>query len=355
MDTGESMGDDPQLTSTKSLEDLATNNFVCGQPNVHSLADRPPTRDRAIASHRPIVILRRHSLMNERTRIKRSSPIDNEKTSARRLSMRKRKSDDLNGIDLSQLAESSLHDSPELVSTSKHPQMPLVSMGHEIFDMNSSWQHSFRAGMNGPRSREKKEMVEEEDFIDRFGDSSSIFAKEVDPTLRQDNTSIVLNTGSITKILSSPQSASFRNVRYQSSGSNESDSPCSVDVFTRGCGACFWERSLAWSEDDEDDNDSIVHPAKALKNDVIREHLSVPIHLGKEFDQINTVESSRYIDTVRRPFTSRTVTLETGDSRHKLPGSKMFRQTDVDKVTEIHWEEKVVDTTALELMAKLSL
>jgi hypothetical protein len=51
---------------------------------------------------------------------------------------------------------------------------------------------------------------------------------------------------------------------------------------------------------------------------------------------------------------SRTITLES-DSRHKLPGAKMFRQTDVDKVTEIHWEEKVVDTTAIDLMAKLSL
>jgi hypothetical protein len=33
----------------------------------------------------------------------------------------------------------------------------------------------------------------------------------------------------------------------------------------------------------------------------------------------------------------------------------MFRQTDVDNVTEIHWEEKVLDTSTLEMMAKLSL
>jgi hypothetical protein len=33
----------------------------------------------------------------------------------------------------------------------------------------------------------------------------------------------------------------------------------------------------------------------------------------------------------------------------------MFREADVDKVTQIHWEEKVLDGIDLEEMAKLSI
>jgi hypothetical protein len=118
----------------------------------------------------------------------------------------------------------------------------------------------------------------------------------------------------------------------------------------------LWERSLAWSEDDDSDEDSIIHPSNVLRGDDIREHLSVPKHLGKQFAETNIYEvaSGQNAPHLRRSPSSRIKTLET-DSRHKLPGSKMFRQTDVDNVTEIHWEEKILDTTALDLMAKLSL
>jgi len=108
----------------------------------------------------------------------------------------------------------------------------------------------------------------------------------------------------------------------------------------------------------------------------IREHLSFPEHLGREYvsqseegqiERKNTAgnrmirrprqPSSRPTNdrTIHRTPSSRLTTIET-DSRQRLPGSKMIRRTDVNQVTEIHWDEKVLDISTLEQMAaKLSM
>lgn len=150
-------------------------------------------------------------------------------------------------------------------------------------------------------------------------------------------------------------------------------SPLSVvdELFT-GFYGCMprWECSLPWRGDSEDDDDTqeeeegencvmrrdmTQHDAEA-----IREHLSFPKYLGKESASQSVEESCRERNNtsinrkIHRTPSSRLTTLET-DSRQKLPGSKMFRRTEISKVTEIHWDEKVLDTATLEQMAKLSV
>lgn len=167
----------------------------------------------------------------------------------------------------------------------------------------------------------------------------------------------------------------------------EGESPCAVNsFFSRGC-VSFWERSLAWSEDEEDDSDdSNNHSLRACKNrghirnksnnssssSVVRDLLSVPKHLGKQYAPLESASVVTPTDApnnrpkVRHSISrrssrnslnsnSRNRTLET-DFRHRK-GSKMFRQTEIDNVTEIHWDEQLVDldSAALDLMAKLSL
>jgi len=146
-------------------------------------------------------------------------------------------------------------------------------------------------------------------------------------------------------------------------------SPCGVDDFFYGCNVISsWKRPLAWSdedddngnEDEENDNPSILSNEMKRQDtkDNIREHLSFPKTLGEEF--VSLYDESRQSENshsprrmIRRSSSSRVTTLEE-NSRHKLPGSKMFRQTDISKVTAIHWDEKVMDNDTLEKMAKLS-
>ena len=146
--------------------------------------------------------------------------------------------------------------------------------------------------------------------------------------------------------------------------------PCGVvdELFT-GLYGCMpsWECSLPWAEDDAEDSDNDVserfgtlhrdtarHDAKA-----IREHLSFPKHLGREYisqsEEFHLEQKKRTVNrTIRRSPSSRLTTVES-DSRHRLSGSKMFRRTDINRVTEIHWDEEVLDTKTLEQMAKLSV
>jgi hypothetical protein len=192
-----------------------------------------------------------------------------------------------------------------------------------------------------------------------------------------------------------PSSKAYYQSGFQPYNLYQGDSPCTVTgLFNNGCGS-FWERSLAWSEDEEDESDdsdnhtrrSAFYNAGTHKhkddptNSIVRERLSVPKQLGKDYrnglyeetrGETNTaaatlaptvsvsVATSNSIP--RRSSSSslngsynRVKTLET-DSRHRR-GSKMFRRTDIDNVTEIHWEEKLVDldSSALDLMSKLSL
>lgn len=269
--------------------------------------------------------------------------------------MRKRKSDELGAIDLADL------DSPEytipLLDLSSFPQSknPSNSFGVVFSDMNSQFQQPLQQLVSNQED-------EDETPVPRLRhQTSSIFApppkKEVETLSTQEKeTSDIPDIRATVKTMSMPDTPLFRHYRHQSSSSHESgESPCSVAALTRGCGACFWERSLAWSEDEDDDDDGILHPSLTNRVNDIREQLSVPKHLGKEF-----IEAQEHYQGhaphkhIRRASSSRVVTLET-DSRRKTRGHKMFRQTDVDKVTEIHWEEKVLDTTAIDLMAQLSL
>jgi hypothetical protein len=351
------MEDDIKTVSLHALEDFAASSAF-GQAGLHSVSERPLMRDRRkqVASTRkgrPAVTLRRHSLMNERTRIRRPSEFSGEKRTHRRhSSMRKRKSDELGSIDLSDL-DSSDYAIPEFdksrLSLAKHP---LDNFGGSFYGVNSSW---------FPEEKYNPDDEEDEILVQRRSKPSSIFASPKDvietPQATQDDDAKIIPDIRVTsKTSPAPETPLFRHYRHQSSSSHEGDSPCSVAALTRGCGVCFWERSLAWSEDeDDDDDDGILHPSLTQKAQNIQDHLSVPQHLGKDFAK--KPEVTRSINRpahFRRPSSSRVVTLER-DSRHKLRGSKMFRQTDVDQVTEIHWEEKVLDTTALEMMAKLSL
>lgn len=149
--------------------------------------------------------------------------------------------------------------------------------------------------------------------------------------------------------------------------------PCGVvdELFT-GFYGCMpsWECSLPWREDedsDESDDEKNLRQSNITRRDMarhdakaIREHLSFPKHLGKEY--VSQSEESHppkqknrtFNRTIRRSPASRLTTVES-DSRHKMPGSKMFRRTDINQVTEIHWDEEVLDTKTLEKMAKLSV
>ena len=151
-------------------------------------------------------------------------------------------------------------------------------------------------------------------------------------------------------------------------------SPCGVDELFYGCSMLSsWKRPLVYS-DEEDDNDNdtedeenddyIISGHEIKRQDAkhnIREHLSFPENLGKEFVSQNHDESRQATDSsnstrrmIRRSPSSRETTLES-NSRHKLSSSgKMFRRTDINKVTEIHWDEQVMDNDTLEKMAKLS-
>eukprot|EP00536_Pseudo-nitzschia_multiseries_P005493 jgi/Psemu1/12676/gm1.12676_g len=158
-------------------------------------------------------------------------------------------------------------------------------------------------------------------------------------------------------------------------------SPLSVvdELFT-GFYGCMpqWECALPWrddseddyddtkdnddEEDDDDDGDWIIRRSVSRQDaESVREHLSFPKHLGKEYVSQPTAEESRrerntpsISRAIRRTPSSRLTTLES-DSRQKMPGSKMFRRTEINKVTEIHWDEKVLDTSTLERMARLSV
>jgi hypothetical protein len=244
--------------------------------------------------------------------------------------MRKRKSDELGGIDLSQLGLFQPQN-PDDLTPPRPRKSSIDSIGEVFSDMNARLQQVFQKKPDPPSNEPEMPVLSFRGLR-----NASHIMEEAEK--------------SDFNLPSAPVSPSFRKIQYRNSSNNsslyEGDSPCGVDALTRGCGACFWERSLAWSEDDEDSDDSIFYtdygPSSSL-----RDHLSVPEHLGKE--HMNDGRRS----PIRRS-SSRIITVES-DSRHKLPSAKMFRQTDVDNVTEIHWEEKVLDTSTLEMMAKLSL
>jgi hypothetical protein len=250
--------------------------------------------------------------------------------------MRKRKSDELGGIDLSQLGLFQPRSSDDPLPTPPR-KSSIDSIGEVLSDMNARLQQVFQKKTDFHGIRSETPLLS----FRGLSNASSI-VEEANRSDTQPASSI-------------PMSPSFRQIQYKHSTSiTDGDSPCGVDALSRGCGACFWKRSLAWSEDDEDSDDSIVQIDKKTMTltgrNALREDLSVPKHLGKAEHITNNGRQS----PVQRSSSCRVITLES-DSRHKLPSAKMFRQTDVDNVTEIHWEEKILDTSTLEMMAKLSL
>jgi hypothetical protein len=136
-----------------------------------------------------------------------------------------------------------------------------------------------------------------------------------------------------------PKSPTFRQGTKTSQGSGKGDSPCGVDNFESGR-VYFWQRSLAWSEDGEDT------PKPYQDQDDVRNHLSVPEKLGREYADDNQFVPQKSL---------RQLSLENNvrSKGHSTPIS--FQRIDMDATTRIHWEEKVLDASDLEMIAKLSI
>lgn len=259
-----------------------------------------------------------------------SSFVESKKRPApRRDSTRKRKSDELSAVDLSQLMYEQASENPSGTEQQN-------SNGGLVLGMNSRWHNSFMQDLDRHDDQNDASSLWPSDG--HMGSAKSLF-DEIE-TNESDLANSTSSLASRTPILFRPP------VCTKQQSSFEGDSPCAVDAFTGPCFS-FWDRSLAWSEDDDEDEHGINEPHWRSGN--VLEHLSVPKHLGKEHAPPQQV----FTRPSRQPM-SRLRTLES-DSRHKLSSAKMFRQTDIDNVTEIHWEEKVLDTSELELMAKLSL
>jgi hypothetical protein len=257
----------------------------------------------------------------------RSSFVGPKKCSSPRTNaMRKRKSDELSRVDLSQLVF-------EQLSENSTEMAGLGNMGYAIFDSNSQWRNAFTHETDSNHDQNRAALVRPSREFDH---SISLFDR-----IETTDSDLGKSTGS-----SAPVTPTlFRPPVTKQHSSFEGDSPCAVDALTRGCFS-FWDRSLAWSEDDDDEYS--IHEPQGKTGDVL-DFLSVPKHLGVED---SPPQSEFYWPPSRS--TARVRTLESA-SRHKLPSAKCFRQTDIDNVTEIHWEEKVLDTNALGMMAKLSL
>lgn len=128
-------------------------------------------------------------------------------------------------------------------------------------------------------------------------------------------------------------------------------SPCGVDELLYGCNVMSsWKRAF---DDDDIGNDDVAknnHSTtkdgyKMMKgrNNAKESDLSIPklMKKNKDFVEENRqAQNSRSsIRSIRRSSSSR---------------SKMFRQTDINRVTEIHWDKQVMDDDTLQRMAQLS-
>lgn len=174
----------------------------------------------------------------------------------------------------------------------------------------------------------------------------------------------------------SRSSTGFRQERQRKpfNHSPHGDTPCGVvdELFT-GFYGCMpaWECAMPWREDEDDDSDESDDEGNYGRYGIVRrdatrhdahviQQLSFPKQLGKEYiSHMEKSEAERQNKTlsrtIRRTPSSRLTTLES-DSRQKMAGgSKMRRQTELNTVTEIHWDEKVLDLKTLENMAKLSV
>jgi hypothetical protein len=194
-----------------------------------------------------------------------------------------------------------------------------------FFDMKPRWRRAFMQELH--RAQSAKNMKNDVILLCPDEDCKPLEALINDCDYTQDTASTCQTI---------PKSPAFRLRVAMSHGDGQGESPCGVDAFESGR-VYFWQRSLAWSEDG-DESPQIGHD-----QDDIRQHLSVPEKLGRE-----------YADNKRETQKSlRQLALEK-DFRCRVSTTESFRQTDVDKITQIRWEEKVLDATNLE-MANLSI
>jgi len=267
-------------------------------------------------------------------------------------STRKRKSDDIGEANLDKFESC-----PDFTVATRHDKPAIVNYQEAFFDQNS------------PRPHERQPT---DSPVIRF--TTNERAIKPAKSFFDDDERVPCESSKAVSPKSSPRGFRKDFQRASSHTCGGGTSPFSVvdELFT-GFYGCMpqWECSLPWrgdhesdddSEDEEHDRDGIVrHGISRQDPEAVREHLSFPKHLGKEYASKPIDESRRDRNiaslnrTIRRTPSSRLTTLES-DSRQKLPGStKMFRRTEISKVTEIHWDEQVLDTATLEKMAKLSV
>lgn len=111
----------------------------------------------------------------------------------------------------------------------------------------------------------------------------------------------------------------------------------------------FWQRSMAWSDDEGEDDDDESCDSDAIKEDICH-HLCFPQMLGNECTNQDTPhrtpERQHRLRRPRRKILQhpRTFSLD------------IFRAPDpVEHTSEIFWEEKVFTTEDLEKMATLAI
>ena len=118
----------------------------------------------------------------------------------------------------------------------------------------------------------------------------------------------------------------------------------------------FWQRSLAWSdEDDSDSSDSDREP-----EDDIWHHLSFPNIARKDSNANSTPKEQAKPPPPGRRSGRRRMYMRTqrkGPHHHRRAASLNIFQppAPVDNSSEIFWEEQVVDVDHLEQMARLSI
>ena len=111
----------------------------------------------------------------------------------------------------------------------------------------------------------------------------------------------------------------------------------------------YWQRSLAWSDDEGDEEPSDSDTSR----EDIRQHLAFPNIVRKEFGNNNDQQKNpvrRYPRRLRRPRRE-------GSQLHQPAASvDIFRIPDPGAHTaEIFWDEKVFSADDLEKMAKMSI
>jgi len=284
---------------------------------------------------------------------------------------RKRKSDDIADVDLDELYVSP----PDFARYERVAKPTIPNTRDAFFEKNITFGSSSGGSLVESSVGTERVIKTAKSFIDDDDPvpypASNIFSPLVSPmNCRHESKAKPLNSGFV------------------------AGTPCGVvdELFT-GIYSCMpsWECSLPWTENDDDESVDdknyrygIVDRATA-RDDAkgMRDHLSFPKQLGREHalqsedihvelksttthhgihrlsrpkieDRRKTRKNTISVRSIHRSPSSRSTTLES-DSRHKLSGSKIIRRTEINRVTEIHWDEELLDTKTLEQMAKLSV